>query len=215
MLFISFPQFVVRVSYLSPSFIPSQYCIVRGLLCLFCANKGFRPYPTCFSFWPDTSNEGTLFWVPRLHSKIRYQCITQTNMLMKIQLVTRLMELFSFPFLLRDYQIGIWGLVNNAGIAITGPIEWMPLQKSKRIANVNLWGLIDVTKTFLPLVKKTRGRVVNMSSMLGESLHLFLYPNKIRLISPSFKCYWDLDGVIPYWFRHCVHAFGGEGPVFF
>lgn len=63
---------------------------------------------------------------------------------------------------------GIWGLVNNAGIAITGPIEWMPLQKSKRIANVNLWGLIDVTKTFLPLVKKTRGRVVNMSSMLGR-----------------------------------------------
>ena len=215
MLIISCPQFVVRVSYLSPSFIPSQYCIVRGLLCLFCANQGFRPYPTCFSFWPDTSNEGTLFWVRRLHSKIRFQCITQTNMLMKIQLVTRLMELFSFPFLLRDYQIGIWGLVNNAGIAITGPIEWMPLQKSKRIANVNLWGLIDVTKTFLPLVKKTRGRVVNMSSMLGESLHLFLCSNKIRLISPSFKCYWDLDGVIPNCFRHCVHAFGGEGPVFF
>lgn len=110
-------------------------------------------------------------------------------MLMKIQLVTRWMELFSFPFLLRDYQIGIWGLVNNAGIAITGPIEWMPLQKSKRIANVNLWGLIDVTKTFLPLVKKTRGRVVNMSSMLGESLHIFLCPNKIRFISSSFKWY--------------------------
>ncbi|XP_022792972.1 retinol dehydrogenase 7-like [Stylophora pistillata] len=63
---------------------------------------------------------------------------------------------------------GVWGLVNNAGIAITGPIEWIPLQKSKRVANVNLWGMIDVTKTFLSLVKKSRGRVVNMSSMLGR-----------------------------------------------
>ena len=63
---------------------------------------------------------------------------------------------------------GLWGLVNNAGIALIGPIEWIPLEKSKRIADVNLWGMIDVTKTFLPLVKKARGRVVNFSSMLGE-----------------------------------------------
>ena len=38
----------------------------------------------------------------------------------------------------------------------------------KRSADVNLWGMIDVTKTFLPLVKKTSGRVVNLSSMAGE-----------------------------------------------
>ena len=62
---------------------------------------------------------------------------------------------------------GLWGLVNNAGIVIIGPIEWMPLEKSKHIADINLWGMIDVTKTFLPLVKKARGRVVNLSSMLG------------------------------------------------
>lgn len=63
---------------------------------------------------------------------------------------------------------GLWGLVNNAGISVVGPIEWIPLEKFKRIADVNLWGMIDVTKTFLPLVKKARGRVVNLSSMLGE-----------------------------------------------
>lgn len=62
---------------------------------------------------------------------------------------------------------GLWGLVNNAGIVLIGPIEWMPLEKSKHIADINLWGMIDVTKTFLPLVKKARGRVVNLSSMLG------------------------------------------------
>jgi len=62
---------------------------------------------------------------------------------------------------------GLWGLVNNAGIVLIGPIEWIPLEKSKHIADINLWGMIDVTKTFLPLVKKARGRVVNLSSMLG------------------------------------------------
>ena len=63
---------------------------------------------------------------------------------------------------------GLWGLVNNAGILETLPIEWTPLNTFKRIADVNLWGMIDVTKAFLPLVKKARGRVVNFSSGTGK-----------------------------------------------
>ena len=64
---------------------------------------------------------------------------------------------------------GLWGLVNNAGILYLLPIDWTPLDIFKRTADVNLWGMIDVTKTFLPLVKKARGRVVNFSSVAGES----------------------------------------------
>ncbi|PFX31090.1 retinol dehydrogenase 2-like [Stylophora pistillata] len=63
---------------------------------------------------------------------------------------------------------GLWGLVNNAGIAYLGPVEWTPLEQFKRTADVNLWGTIDVTKTFLPLVRRARGRVVNFSSVLGR-----------------------------------------------
>jgi len=63
---------------------------------------------------------------------------------------------------------GVWGLVNNAGIGTAGPIEWTPLEHMKHIADVNLWGMIDVTKTFLPLIKKSQGRVVNMSSLAGR-----------------------------------------------
>ena len=59
-------------------------------------------------------------------------------------------------------------MVNNAGVTSIGLIEWMPFDEFKRLADVNLWGLIDVTKTFLPLVKKAEGRVVNVSSMLGQ-----------------------------------------------
>ena len=65
-------------------------------------------------------------------------------------------------------SIGLWGLVNNAGKLSVGMIELQPLDSFKRIADVNLWGTIFVTQTFLPLVKKARGRIVNIGSILGE-----------------------------------------------
>ena len=63
---------------------------------------------------------------------------------------------------------GLWGLVNNAGIAYAMPIDWAPMSIFKRTADVNLWGVIEVTKTFLPLIKKVQGRVVNVSSVGGK-----------------------------------------------
>lgn len=49
-----------------------------------------------------------------------------------------------------------------------GPTEWVPLADFKKAADVNLWGMMDVTKTFLPLVKKAKGRVVLVSSIAGK-----------------------------------------------
>jgi len=49
-----------------------------------------------------------------------------------------------------------------------GPTEWVPLGDFKTVADVNLWGAIDVTKTFLPLVKKAKGRVVLVGSIAGK-----------------------------------------------
>ena len=70
---------------------------------------------------------------------------------------------------------GLWGLVNNAAILSFCPIEWTPVSTFKRLAEVNLWGMVDVTKTFLPLVKKARGRVVNMSSAAGKYSQTFAF----------------------------------------
>ncbi|XP_074615141.1 retinol dehydrogenase 7-like isoform X2 [Acropora palmata] len=42
------------------------------------------------------------------------------------------------------------------------------LDDFKRTADVNIWGMIDVTKTFLPLLKRSKGRVVNLSSSAGR-----------------------------------------------
>ncbi|XP_062975828.1 retinol dehydrogenase 16-like [Elgaria multicarinata webbii] len=64
---------------------------------------------------------------------------------------------------------GLWGLVNNAGISVpAGPNEWMTKDDFAKVINVNLLGLIDVTLHLLPLVRKARGRVVNMASSLGR-----------------------------------------------
>ena len=57
--------------------------------------------------------------------------------------------------------------MNNAGIAKVGPVEWQSLDDLKDVADVNLWGLIDVTKQFLPLLKMGQSRVVNMASIAG------------------------------------------------
>ncbi|XP_034550258.1 retinol dehydrogenase 1 [Notolabrus celidotus] len=64
---------------------------------------------------------------------------------------------------------GLWGLVNNAGRAIPiGPTEWMQIEDFTKVLDVNLIGVVEVTLQFLPLLKKARGRVVNVASILGR-----------------------------------------------
>jgi len=64
--------------------------------------------------------------------------------------------------------IGLWGVLNNAGaMSSLGLTEWLTADDYRRQCDVNLFGLIDVTMTFLPLIKKTQGRIVNTSSYAG------------------------------------------------
>ncbi|XP_063477444.1 short-chain dehydrogenase/reductase family 9C member 7 isoform X1 [Symphalangus syndactylus] len=64
---------------------------------------------------------------------------------------------------------GLWALVNNAGVGLpSGPNEWLTKEDFVKVINVNLVGLIEVTLHMLPMVKRARGRVVNMSSSGGR-----------------------------------------------
>ncbi|NWT94576.1 RDH16 dehydrogenase, partial [Urocynchramus pylzowi] len=64
---------------------------------------------------------------------------------------------------------GLWGLVNNAGIAIpTAPNEWLSKEDFVKVLNVNLVGLVEVTLSLLPLLRRARGRVVNVASVMGR-----------------------------------------------
>ena len=60
------------------------------------------------------------------------------------------------------------GLVNNAGIAVAAPIEFIPLDQLRRQLEINLVGQVAVTQQFLPALRAGRGRIVNVSSIGGR-----------------------------------------------
>ena len=68
----------------------------------------------------------------------------------------------------------LFGLVNNAGIAVLGPLAYLPLERFRQQIEVNLLGVHTVTQAFLPLLgtESSRagkpGRVVNISSISGR-----------------------------------------------
>ena len=68
------------------------------------------------------------------------------------------------------------GLVNNAGIPAAGPLELLPLDDLRRVLEVNLIGALAVTQAFLPLLKVSRGRIVNISSIAGLGALPFMGP---------------------------------------
>ncbi|XP_068796377.1 D-beta-hydroxybutyrate dehydrogenase, mitochondrial [Struthio camelus] len=62
---------------------------------------------------------------------------------------------------------GFWGLVNNAGISTFGETGWLSMEKYEKFADVNLLGSIRTTLAFLPLLRKYKGRIVFMSSIIA------------------------------------------------
>src|SRR3712207_1717372 len=55
------------------------------------------------------------------------------------------------------------GLVNNAGIAVSGPVEFIPVEELRRQLDVNLIGQVAVTQAFIPALRRDGGRVVMIS----------------------------------------------------
>ncbi|MGC4059624.1 MAG: SDR family oxidoreductase [Aquabacterium sp.] len=95
-------------------------------------------------------------------------------------------------------------LINNAGIAFSGPLETTPPDQVHALFQVNVLGTFAVTQAFLPMLREARGRIVNMSSVSGlfaapgltayaaskfaiegmtESLRVELAPQHIKVIS--------------------------------
>ena len=63
---------------------------------------------------------------------------------------------------------GLAGLVNNAGVAQGGPLEFLPLSTWREQLDVNVFGQIAVTKAALPLLRKATGRIVFIGSIAGR-----------------------------------------------
>lgn len=60
------------------------------------------------------------------------------------------------------------GLVNNAGIAVAAPLEFIPIEKLREQLEINLIGQAAVMQAFLPALRRARGRIVNVSSIGGR-----------------------------------------------
>ncbi|CAF1192533.1 unnamed protein product [Adineta ricciae] len=59
-------------------------------------------------------------------------------------------------------------LVNNAGVSTGGHVDWITTESMRRIMDINFFGHVDMTKTFLPLLIARRGsRVINICSIAG------------------------------------------------
>ena len=67
----------------------------------------------------------------------------------------------------RTLNDGAFHLINNAGLSINGPLELLDHSDIKKVIDVNLTGLLTVTNVFLPLIRKSKGRIINISSGHG------------------------------------------------
>ncbi|MCP4093762.1 MAG: SDR family oxidoreductase [Planctomycetes bacterium] len=63
---------------------------------------------------------------------------------------------------------GLWGLVNNAGISVASPLEYVSEEAFQLQMDVNLTGVLRCVQAFMPLLKRCSGRIVNISSMSGR-----------------------------------------------
>ncbi len=101
---------------------------------------------------------------------------------------------------------GIHTLVNNAGIAIGGPMMHVPLADMRRQLEVNVIGLLATTQAFLPLLGAQKncphppGRIINISSVAGKITHPFMGPycaskHAVEAISDALRIELQLYGI--------------------
>ncbi len=71
---------------------------------------------------------------------------------------------------------GLEGLVNNAGIAVAGPLEFVSPERLRLQFEVNVIGAMAITQAMLPLLRTGPGRIINISSVSGKLASPFVGP---------------------------------------
>jgi len=68
---------------------------------------------------------------------------------------------------LENRDIPFIGLVNNAGVSKGLPLEFVNMDDARWVFEVNVFGVLEVQKRFIPLLRQSKGRIVNIGSMAG------------------------------------------------
>lgn len=95
---------------------------------------------------------------------------------------------------------GLAGLVNNAGIVVGGPLEYVSAEELRTQLDVNVVGLHAVTAAFLPLIRRGRGRIVHMGSISGRIAAPFTGPyaaskHAVEALTDSLRMELAPDGI--------------------
>lgn len=70
----------------------------------------------------------------------------------------------------------LYALVNNAGVALAGPVEYLTIDILKKQFDINVFGAIRVAQAALPMMKNGDSRIVNISSMASYGVFPFVSP---------------------------------------
>jgi NAD(P)-dependent dehydrogenase (short-subunit alcohol dehydrogenase family) len=96
-------------------------------------------------------------------------------------------------------QRGLYGLVNNAGIVVVGPAEFLPVAALREQLEVNVIGVLALTQALLPALRQAGGRIVNVSSVNGRIATSFTgayAASKFALEALSDALRRELDGAV-------------------
>ena len=80
------------------------------------------------------------------------------------------------------------GLVNNAGIVVHGPLEFVTTEELTTQLGINVVGMVAATRSFLPALRAARGRIVNMGSVAGRS-------PSMPLLGPYSASKWAVEAI--------------------
>ena len=89
------------------------------------------------------------------------------------------------------------GLVNNAGVAVAGPLEFLPIDNFRQQIEINLIGQVAVTQAVLPALRRGGGRILNVTSIGGRIAFPFTgayHASKFGLEGVSDTLRRELDG---------------------
>jgi len=95
-------------------------------------------------------------------------------------------------FIAKETGGKLYGLVNNAGVGLGGVLEVTPVDEIKKLMDVNVIGLLETTQAFIPMLRKSNGRIIN----IGSTSSLLAFPGAsvysaskfaVRAISDSLR----------------------------
>jgi len=69
---------------------------------------------------------------------------------------------------LLEHNLTLWAVINNAGVMVYGNFDWLLESQVKQQIDVNLMGVLHMSKAFLPLLRSSQGRLINITSANGR-----------------------------------------------